>query len=109
MDDAVKRSPTLPSHGRPWSELKLEMDKFKERDFDPKSGRLPAYTYYYDDDLLEVQMQAYCRFFLENGLGKRRAFPSLGKMEDEVVAISLDLLGDSGGGGGVFTSGGTES
>ena len=42
------------------------------------------------------------------GLGKR-AFPSLTRMEDEIIRRGLSLLGGSERSGGIFTSGGTES
>lgn len=95
--------------GRAWNEVRAEMASFKEADFDWKGGRLPAYIYYLDEELLNIQREAYGMYIVENGLGKGRAFPSLKRMEDEVIRRGLSLLGGSERSGGIFTSGGTES
>lgn len=96
-------------HGRPWPEIREKMLSFKERDFAWKRGRLPSYIYYRDEELLNVQREAYGLYLVENGLGKEKAFPSLLKMERDVIGIALDLLGGDEKGDAVFTSGGTES
>lgn len=96
-------------NGRAWDEVRAEMESFKELDFDWKGGRLPSYIYYLDEELLNIQREAYAMYMVENGLGKGRAFPSLARMEDEVIRRGLMLLGGSEQSGGIFTSGGTES
>lgn len=96
-------------NGRAWGEVRAEMESFKELDFDWKGGRLPSYIYYLDEELLNIQREAYAMYMVENGLGKGRAFPSLARMEDEVIRRGFVLLGGSEHSGGIFTSGGTES
>ncbi len=46
--------------------------------------RMAVYYYYLDDELADVQKRALCAFWTENSLGKR-AFPSLAKLESDVV------------------------
>jgi glutamate/tyrosine decarboxylase-like PLP-dependent enzyme len=48
-------------------------------------------------------------FFSENALGGRRAFKSIGRMEQEVIEMALDLFHAPDGATGSMTSGGTES
>ncbi|MER8983165.1 aminotransferase class V-fold PLP-dependent enzyme [Mesorhizobium sp. M0870] len=97
------------ANGRAWDEVRAEMEAFKDLDYDWKGGRLPSYIYYFDEELLNIQREAYAMYIVENGLGKGRAFPSLRRMEDEVIRRGLMLLGGSDQSGGIFTSGGTES
>jgi len=47
-------------------------------------------------------------FFMENGLG-RTAFPSVQRLQSDVIAMALSLFHAPPGAGGSFTSGGTES
>ena len=96
-------------NGRAWPELRQEMLALKELDFDWRRGRLPAYIYYRDESLLALQQEAYSLFMIENALGKARAFPSLLKMERDVIAMALELMGGDESSDGIFTSGGTES
>lgn len=58
--------------------------------------------------MLEVAKEAYALYQSENALGPA-AFPSLKRMETEVIAMALDLLNGPAGGTGNITSGGTES
>jgi glutamate/tyrosine decarboxylase-like PLP-dependent enzyme len=98
----------LPRDGRAWAELKLELLATKSGDYAWKRGRLPLYVYWKDEELNRVVQEAYALFFTENSLGQR-AFPSLARLEREVIEMGLDLLQAEPGSGGSFTSGGTES
>jgi glutamate/tyrosine decarboxylase-like PLP-dependent enzyme len=69
---------------------------------------VPLYVYHDTDELLAVSREAYNLYFSENALG-RRAFPSLARMEDEIIQMSLSLFQAPQDAGGSFTSGGTES
>jgi glutamate/tyrosine decarboxylase-like PLP-dependent enzyme len=80
----------------------------KQGDRDWRRGRLAVYFYWLDEELERVQQEAYLAFWTENNLGQR-AYPSLKTIEDEVIAMSLALLGGGAGSGGTFTSGGSES
>lgn len=100
---------TLPPRGRDWSAIETELGRFREKDFRWREGRLPYFVWCADETILDIQMRAYRMYHVENGLGSRRAFPSLGAMEDEIIGMCLSLLGGQHGSGGTFTSGGTES
>ncbi len=99
---------TLPATGRAWPELEAELQAAKARDYSWRQGRMAVFFYYLDEALEAVQKQAYLAFFTENNLGQR-AFPSLARLEREVVEMGLSLMAAPPGAGGTFTSGGSES
>jgi glutamate/tyrosine decarboxylase-like PLP-dependent enzyme len=84
------------------------MREFKQNDLDWRRGRHAAYVWHADDAVEEVVRAAHGLFMTENGLGLR-AFPSLARMERDVVAIVADLVGTAEGVTGHMTTGGTES
>jgi len=84
------------------------MEAARAADVDWRRGRIGLYVHYAGEDVLDVAKEAYRRFFSENALGPK-AFPSLGRFEDDLVAWALDLLHAPGEGTGVVSSGGTES
>ncbi len=98
----------LPARGRPWDELREEMEGMRGRDLDWRHGRHGAYVWYADDGLEHVLREAYGMFMVENGLGLW-AFPSIGRMEREVLGMVQGLLSGDDQAASVFTSGGTES
>ena len=100
--------PALPEHGVSWCQLKPRMKSLTEGDFDWRAGRLALYVFDAGDDVRAVAKDAYAMFITENGLGPA-AFPSLRRMEVDVVGFGLSLLGAPEGACGDMTSGGTES
>ncbi|WP_202624993.1 pyridoxal phosphate-dependent decarboxylase family protein [Steroidobacter agaridevorans] len=94
--------------GRPWEDIRADLIALKSEDYDWRGGRIPIYVYYDDDELLSVSREAYNLYFSENALG-RNAFPSLVRMEEDLVKWSLALFNAPAGADGSFTSGGTES
>ena len=98
----------LPAKGRSWDQLKSEMEALAANDFDWRGSRLGVYVFNAGEDVREVAKDAYSMFIAENGLGPA-AFPSLRRMEDDVVGFGLSLLGATEDGCGDMTSGGTES
>ena len=85
-----------------------EMEAARSNDVDWRRGRLGLYVHFGGDDVLAVAKEAYRRFFSENALGPK-AFPSLKKFEDDIVAWTANLLGAGPDATGVVSSGGTES
>ena len=71
--------------------------------------RTAVFVFHAGDDVLEVAKSAYAMYQSENGLGAGSAFPSLAKMESDVVSIGLGLLNAPEGACGDMTSGGSES
>ncbi len=98
----------LPEEGRPWPEVAAEMEALRARDLDWRHGRHGAYVWYASDELEHVLREAFGMFLVENGLGIR-AFPSLARMEQDVLETVAGLLGGDATTPGIFTSGGTES
>jgi glutamate/tyrosine decarboxylase-like PLP-dependent enzyme len=84
------------------------MDAMRGHDLDWRRGRHGAYVWYDSAPLEEVLRDAYGMFMVENGLGIR-VFPSIQRMEAEVLDIVAGLLSAPEGSAGIFTSGGTES
>ena len=98
----------LPEKGLAWPEIEARLQDAKKDDFSWREGRMAVYYYYLDDELAEVQKRAYAAFWTENSLGKR-AFPSLAKLENDVVDFGLSLMNAPDDAAGTFTSGGSES
>lgn len=98
----------LPEKGLAWPEIEARLNDAKAGDYSWRDGRMAVYYYYLDDELSEVQKRAYAAFWTENSLGKR-AFPSLAKLENDVVSFGLGLMNAPADAAGTFTSGGSES
>lgn len=99
----------LPRQGVSWPKLQVGLRELKSKDFDWKKGRLPSYTYFLDQETLDVQTAAYVEYIGENGLGAGRAFKSLETMTKDVIEMGLSLFHAPARAGGSMTSGGTES
>ena len=95
--------------GRPSAEILAELDGLHAGDFDWRAGRLPLYMFSATEEVQALGKAAFNAFFSENALGARRAFPSLKRMEEEVVAMGLDLFHGADGEVGNMTTGGSES
>ena len=91
----------LPAAGRPRDEVLAEMRASKTGDADWQHGRVPLYVFKASDELSELGRAAFFEFFSENALGGKRAFPSVKKMEDEVVEMALGLFHAPDGGAGL--------
>ncbi|HEY4343156.1 MAG TPA: aminotransferase class V-fold PLP-dependent enzyme [Parvibaculum sp.] len=98
----------MPTKGTDWESLKREMQTRGQNDVKWRDGKTAVYVFNAGPDVERVQKEAYALFQSENGLGPM-AFPSLKKMEDEVVAMGLSLLHAPEGAAGNITSGGTDS
>lgn len=98
----------LPEHGQPWHDLAPQMAALRADDLDWRGGRHAAYVWYASEEVEAVAREAYGMFLTENGLGAR-VFPSLRRMESDVVGIVSGLLGGDDRTAGHLTSGGTES
>jgi glutamate/tyrosine decarboxylase-like PLP-dependent enzyme len=98
----------LPERGSDWATLEARMREYAARDVDWRSGRTAVYVFHAGEDVLRVARDAYALFQSENALGPL-AFPSLARMEQEVVGMGLELLHAPEDARGSMTSGGTES
>ncbi len=79
-----------------------------QNDANWRGARTAVYVFNPGEDVMRVAKDAYAMYQSENGLGPL-AFPSLKRMEDEVVGIGLGLLNGPEGACGNMTSGGSES
>ena len=98
----------IPEQGTDWQTLQADMLAARGKDVAWKDGRAAVYVFHSGDDVMGVAHDAYGMFIAENGLGPA-AFPSLKRMESEVISIALDLQQAPEGAAGCMTSGGTES
>jgi sphinganine-1-phosphate aldolase len=99
----------FPERGMNPDEIRTALEGMREHDADWRGGRMWSLVYSAGPEHDDVLEDAYVRYFSENGLSPS-AFPSLARMEREIVWAMLDLLGaDPDVGGGTMTSGGTES
>ncbi|QJP14804.1 aspartate aminotransferase family protein [Starkeya sp. ORNL1] len=84
------------------------MKQAKARDVDWRSGKTNFYVQFGGDDVLEVARQAADLFFSENAHGVA-AFPSVERLQTDVVAWLLDLVEAGPMADGCLTASGSES
>lgn len=99
----------FPEYGSPRADITAALARMRENDADWRGGRVPLYVFGSLPDVAAVGREAFMEFFTENALGSRRAFKSVGRMEEEVLGMALDLFHAPEGASGSMTSGGTES
>lgn len=99
----------FPLQGQPADRIAALLDAMKATDANWRAGRVPLYVFGATPGVAEVGRDAFMAFFTENALGAKRAFTSLKRMEEEVIAMALDLFHGPEGSTGNMTSGGTES
>jgi sphinganine-1-phosphate aldolase len=98
----------LPATGADWTALKAEMTGYADGDVRWRDGKTAVYVFNAGPEVERVQKEAYALFMSENGLGPS-AFPSLKRMEDEVIGFGLELFHAPDDAAGTITSGGTDS
>jgi glutamate/tyrosine decarboxylase-like PLP-dependent enzyme len=98
----------LPKQGLPKETILEQLQTFQKQDLDWRSGRVFGFVYDPGESVRDLAKEAYGRFLTENGLDFT-AFPSLLRLEREIVAMAANHLGGDSNVVGNFTSGGTES
>jgi len=98
----------IPAKGTPREKVVGTMQAYRDKDADAARARLFSLVYATRPDVLDVAKEAFTTFFSENALNPM-AFPSLRRMETEVIAMTLDLMHAPEGAAGAMTSGGSES
>ena len=101
-------SKAFPKAGVSWDELKDRLTEARQEDVDWRSGKISGLLYFAGDDVLQVAEDAYAMFFSENAV-YQTVYPSMAKMEEEVIDLSLGLLHGGDKAAGSMTTGGTES
>ena len=99
----------LPQTGLRSEDILGEMREMKNGDVDWKHGRAPLFVFGLDDPTYEIGRAGFFEFFSENALGAGRAFPSVKRMETEVLEMALGLFHAPDDARGFMTTGGTES
>ena len=99
---------TLPKKSTPRDEILKQLQASHDRDTNWHEGRTFSLVYHASDEHTEFLKKAYSIYFHQNGLNPS-AFPSLQRMEAEVVSMAANLLGGNAETAGTMTSGGTES
>ncbi len=98
----------IPQNGLSKEEILSALQAFKAHDMDWKAGKVWCYVYNPGEDPAEVTREAYVSYLSENGLDPT-VFPSLLKVETDVVRAVINLLHGDSNAVGHLTSGGTES
>ncbi|KAJ7646954.1 pyridoxal phosphate-dependent transferase [Roridomyces roridus] len=106
----VTRHLSLPAEGHTPEWILAEMEKMDQEMGKPntwKAGKLSGAVYHGGDDMERVIVAAYAKYCVSNPLHPD-VFPTIRKMEAEIVAMTLRLYNNPDG-AGTMTSGGTES
>jgi sphinganine-1-phosphate aldolase len=90
------------------TEVLRRLEAHRDNDLRWQDGRAFSLAYSAGPEVLELAKEAYSRFSSENMLNLD-AFPSLRKLQSDVLRMVGPLLGGDDETVGVFTSGGTES
>ncbi len=99
----------FPEKGVGKDRVLAALEDLKLGDADWQHGRVPLFVFKGSDEASEIARAAYNAFFHENALGRTRAFPSIERMEHEIISMALDLFNAPEGATGFVTTGGTES
>jgi glutamate/tyrosine decarboxylase-like PLP-dependent enzyme len=98
----------IPEKGLSKEQVLGTLQAFKTYDMDWKSGKVWCYVYNPGDETSQVVREAYQMFLTENGLDPS-VFPSMLKLETDVVRMVAGLLRGDEQVVGHLTTGGTES
>ena len=98
----------IPEKGLSKEQILGTLMSYKSHDMDWKSGKVWCYVYDPGDEATQVVREAYQMYLTENGLDPT-VFPSMLKLETEIVRMIANLLRGDQEVVGHVTSGGTES
>ena len=99
---------SLPGVGWSSDQVLDALEELRTGDIAWRDGRAFSLAYYAGAEAIQVAEEAYRRFSGENALSTN-AFPSLRKIQSDVVAMTGSWLGANHDSAGFMTSGGTES
>jgi sphinganine-1-phosphate aldolase len=98
----------IPETGLRPDDLFATLESYRSADTDWRAGRTWGYVFDAGREIEDVAKRAFGMFMSENALDPT-IYPSLLRLENEVVGMALAHLGAPDGAAGNFTSGGTES
>ncbi|MDQ3031663.1 MAG: aspartate aminotransferase family protein [Myxococcota bacterium] len=99
---------SIPERGRSSEEIMAALEDYRARDVPWRSGKAFGYVFDAHHEALDLGKRAYLAFLSENGLDPT-SFPSLLRLENEVVRMCATHVHGGDEVVGNFTSGGTES
>lgn len=99
---------TMPQSGMSRDDVLQQLETFREHDVRWREGRAFTLAYNAGPEVVSIAEEAYRRFGSENGLNTA-AFPSLARIQSDVVGIVADWFEGGDQAAGFITSGGTES
>ena len=99
---------SIPKKGQASDHIMEQLKKLKQKDVPWQTGKVLAYVYEAEAATYQLTKDAYSMYLSENGLDPT-AFPSLLKLENDLISMAANLLGGDEETVGNFTSGGTES
>ncbi|MEO7854109.1 MAG: hypothetical protein ABIR94_17925, partial [Rubrivivax sp.] len=100
---------SLPIKGRKHDEVIAQMRDLKSGDADWQHGRVPLFVFKATEELSQIGRDGFFEYFSENALGGGRAFPSVKRMETDIVEMALELFHAPAEAQGFMSTGGTES
>ena len=100
---------SIPPEGRDPSDVLAELEGLRGQDAPVHGGRVLAYVYDAGVEGLSAAGRTALASFGEVNALDPTVFPSVGRLENDLVGWGLNLLGGPEGSCGVVTSGGTES
>ncbi len=98
----------LAEDGLEWGTIEAELEGGRGADLPWRSGRTTRTAFYVDEATLEVGKRAFASFICDNALYINQ-IPSLKRFEQEIIAMTAELLGGGAETAGIMTHGGTES
>lgn len=99
----------IPRRGQTPDEIRRSIEEYAVDDLDPVAGLAAGSPFATGSETIEeVARHAFLRFWDANAM-YRRYFPSIERMERELIAMTAGLLNAPPGFGGAVTSGGSES
>ncbi len=98
----------IPERGLPPEEIRNRLAEYKAGDLPWRSGRIMAYVYNPGEAAYETGRDAYMEYLTESALDPT-TYPSVMRLEREVVRMLINLLRGDETVVGNMTSGGTES
>jgi glutamate/tyrosine decarboxylase-like PLP-dependent enzyme len=99
---------SFPSVGLPAQTVLDDLGSAKSNDVDWRAGRTNLYVQFGGDDVLDIARRAADLYYSESGHGAA-AFPSVGRLQSEVVGWLLSLVHGGALSDGCFTASGSES
>ncbi|MBM3274206.1 MAG: aspartate aminotransferase family protein [Candidatus Sericytochromatia bacterium] len=105
---SISAAARIPEEGLAATDVLAALEDCRQHDADWRNARTWSLVYHAEDSILDLVKEAHSRYFCENALNPL-AFPSLKRLENEVVQMTAQMLNAPDTAAGTMTSGGSES